>query len=85
MFLVQSKSKLSKFIRLKKQHCQGDKTYSILSTGEKYSIADLTKYEMRFKRLYRKFSKKQKGSKNREKERLRLAKYIEKINNIKND
>lgn len=63
----------------------GIKDTVVLSTGEKYTLPKLTKYEKRLKRLYRQLSRKQKGSKNREKARLRLAKYIEKINNIKND
>ncbi|WP_049750422.1 RNA-guided endonuclease TnpB family protein [Thermosipho melanesiensis] len=63
----------------------GIKDTIVLSTGEKYILPKLTKYERRLKRLYRQLSRKQKSSKNREKARLRLAKYIEKINNIKND
>lgn len=63
----------------------GIKDTIVLSTGGKYTLPKLTKYEKRLKRLYRQLSRKQKGSKNREKARLRLAKYIEKINNIKND
>ncbi|WP_346774432.1 transposase [Marinitoga sp. 38H-ov] len=63
----------------------GIKNTVILSNGEKYSIPELKKYERRLKRLYRQLSKKQKGSKNKEKARLKLSKYIEKINNIKND
>ncbi|ACN29497.1 transposase repeat family IS605 [Thermosipho africanus TCF52B] len=56
-----------------------------MSTGEKYSLPDLSKYENKLKRLHRQLSRKQKGSKNREKARLRLAKAYEKIINIKND
>jgi putative transposase len=56
-----------------------------LSTGEKYSLPDLSKYENKLKKLHRQLSRKQKGSKNREKARLRLAKLYEKITNIKED
>ncbi|WP_241244224.1 transposase [Marinitoga sp. 38H-ov] len=63
----------------------GVKDTITLSNGEKYSMPNLKKYEKRLKRLYRQLSKKQKGSKNREKSRIKLAKYIEKINNIKKD
>ncbi|WP_235598515.1 transposase, partial [Kosmotoga arenicorallina] len=63
----------------------GIKHSVILSTGQKYSMPDLSKFEKRLKRLYRSLSKKQKGSRNREDARLRLARYIEKISNIKED
>jgi putative transposase len=63
----------------------GIKDTITLSDGEKYNLPDLKKYEKRLKRLHRQLSKKQKGSRNREKARIRLARYIEKINNVKND
>jgi putative transposase len=63
----------------------GIKDTLTLSTGDKYSLPDLSKYEKKLKRLHRQLSRKQKGSKNREKARLRLAKVYEKITNIKND
>jgi putative transposase len=63
----------------------GIKDTIILSTGEKYSLSDLSKYEKKLKRLHKQLSKKQKGSNNREKTRLRLAKLYEKITNIKED
>jgi len=63
----------------------GIKDTIILSTGEKYSLPDLSKYEKKLKRLHKQLSRKQKGSKNREKARLRLAKLYEKITNIKED
>jgi putative transposase len=63
----------------------GIKDTVTLSNGEKYNLVDLKKYEKRLKRLHRQLSKKQNGSNNREKARLRLARYIEKINNVKND
>lgn len=41
--------------------------------------------ERRLKRLHRQLARKQKGSKNREKARLRLAKFYERMQNRKND
>jgi len=63
----------------------GIKDTLTLSDGRKYNMPDLSKYEKRLKRLHRQLSKKQNGSKNREKARLRLAKLYEKITNIKDD
>jgi putative transposase len=63
----------------------GIKDTLTLSTGEKYSLPDLSKYENKLKKLHRQLSRKQKGSKNREKARLCLAKLYEKITNIKED
>ena len=45
----------------------------------------LTKHEKRIKRLQRELSRKKKGSKNREKARIRLAREHEKVADIRND
>jgi putative transposase len=45
----------------------------------------LCKYEKKIARLQRRLSKKQKGSKRSEKQRLRIAKLHEKVNNIRKD
>jgi len=63
----------------------GIKDTITLSDGKKYKMPDLSKYERQIKRLHRRLSRKQRGSKNWEKARLRLAKLYEKIVNIKND
>ncbi|MBB6062130.1 putative transposase [Thermosipho japonicus] len=63
----------------------GIKDTITLSDGRKYSMPDLFEYEKRLKRLHKRLSRKQKGSKNRDKARLRLAKLYEKIANIKSD
>ncbi|MDI3530043.1 MAG: putative transposase [Thermoanaerobacter sp.] len=63
----------------------GIKDTITLSDGRKYSIPDLFEYEKRLKRLHKRLSRKQKGSKNRDKARLRLAKLYEKIANVKID
>ena len=45
----------------------------------------LSKHEKRIRRLQRELSRKKKGSKNREKARIRLAREHEKVANIRND
>lgn len=45
----------------------------------------LSKHEKRIRRLQRSLSRKQKGSKNREKARIRLAREHEKVSDIRND
>jgi len=64
----------------------GLKDYVILSDGIKYpSPKALLKNEKRLIHIQRNLSRKKKGSNNRNKARLRLAKLHEKINNIRDD
>lgn len=64
----------------------GIKDFAITSNGEKFDDPKfLRKSEERIKLLQRRFSKKKKGSKNREKARVKLAKQHEKIANQRND
>jgi putative transposase len=61
-------------------------TLATLSTGERWeNPRALTSHERRLKRLQRQLGKKQTGSKNRHKARLRLAKQYEKIANLRRD
>jgi putative transposase len=62
----------------------GIKTFVVGSEGTIYENLKLQKeYEYKLKILNRRLSKKQKGSKNKDKARLRVAKVHEKIHNIK--
>jgi putative transposase len=62
----------------------GIKNFVITSEGKTYeNLKVLNKNEKKLKRLHRQLSKKQIGSKNRTKARIKLAKKHEKINNIK--
>ena len=64
----------------------GIKDFAITSDGEKFENPKfLRKSEKRLKMLQKRLSKKQKGSKNYEKTRIRLAKQHEKIANQRND
>ncbi|MCQ1535044.1 IS200/IS605 family element transposase accessory protein TnpB [Methanosarcina sp. KYL-1] len=64
----------------------GIKDFAVLSTGEKIENPEYLKNSMkRLKVLQKRVSKKPKGSKNREKAKLRLAKLHEKIRNQRND
>jgi putative transposase len=64
----------------------GIHTLATLSTGETWdNPRALTPRERRLKRLQRQLGKKQNGSKNRAKTRLRLAKEYEKITNLRRD
>lgn len=64
----------------------GIKDFVILSSGEKYGNPKfLEKDSGRLKRLQRNLSRKQKGSKNRERERHLLAVHHRKITNKRND
>lgn len=64
----------------------GIKDFAITSDGEKFENPKfLRKSEKRLKILQKRFSKKQKGSKNREKARIKLAKQHERIANQRND
>ena len=64
----------------------GIKDFAITSNGEKFDNPKfLRKSEKRLKSLQRRFSKKQKGSKNREKARIKLARQHEKVANQRTD
>ena len=64
----------------------GLKEFAITSDGDKFHNPKyLSKSEKRLKRLQRKHSKKQKGSKNKEKSRIKLAKLYEKVTNQRKD
>jgi putative transposase len=64
----------------------GVKHFATLSTGEKVGNPKYLKRSLkRLKRLQRRVSRKCKGSKNREKARLRLAKFHERITNQRLD
>ncbi len=64
----------------------GIKDFAILSNGEKIENPKyLNKFEKRIKHYNRSFKRKQKGSKNREKNRLKLAKCYEKLVNKRMD
>lgn len=62
----------------------GVKDFVVTSDGEVFDNLHIKKSRCkRIKRLHRRISKKQKGSKNRNKARIKLAKEYEKIGNIK--
>lgn len=64
----------------------GLKTYAVLSNGDKINKTyDSTKLKQRKKILQARLAKKQKGSKNRNKYRQKIAKIDEKITNIRNN
>lgn len=64
----------------------GIKDLLITSDGEKFdNIRSTKKYEEKLAKEQRKLSHKQKGSKNRNKQRLKVAKLHEKINNSRKD
>ena len=64
----------------------GIKDFAITSDGEKFDNPKfLRKSEKKLKMLQRRLSKKQKGSKNREKARVKLAKQHEKVANQRYD
>ena len=64
----------------------GIKDFATTSNGEKFENPKfLRKSEKRLKMLQRQLSKKQKGSKNREKARIKLAKQHEKVASQRND
>lgn len=64
----------------------GIKDLVITSDGEKFDNMNLTKkYEDMLSKERRKLEHKQKGSKNREKQRIKVAKICEKIANARND
>lgn len=62
----------------------GIKDFIVDSNGIRYeNIKSIRNNEIKLKKLHKQLSKKQKGSKNKEKARLKLAKTFEKINNKK--
>jgi len=61
----------------------GITTFATTSNGDKIKSPDLKKEYQKLKRLQRRLSKKQKGSKNRNKARLKVARQYEKITNIR--
>ena len=64
----------------------GIKELMVLSTGEKIENPKFYVSKMKkLRRLQRQYSRKQKGSKNKEKQRIKLQKYHEKIKNIRKD
>ena len=64
----------------------GIKDFAITSDGEKIDNPKyLTKSTKKLKRLQRQMSKKQKGSNNRNKSRIKLARQFEKVSNQRND
>jgi len=61
----------------------GITTFATTSNGDKIKSPDLKKEYQKLKRLQRRMSKKQKGSKNRNKARIKVARQYEKITNIR--
>ena len=64
----------------------GVKTFIVDSNGREYENIKVTRNnQKKLSKLQRSVSKKLKGSKNKEKSRIKLAKYHEKLSNIKNN
>ncbi|ABX32317.1 transposase, IS605 OrfB family [Petrotoga mobilis SJ95] len=64
----------------------GLKDFVVLSDGTKYpALKVLSKYERKLKHAYKKFSSKEKGSKNWDKAKLEVARIHEKIKNTRED
>jgi putative transposase len=62
----------------------GIKDFIVDSNGNRIkNIKSIRNNEKKLKKLNQRLSKKQKGSKNKEKQRIKLSKYHEKLNNIK--
>ena len=62
----------------------GIKDFIVTSEGQIYDNLKLKRNnQKKLNRLHRSLSRKQKGSKNRNKERIKLAKFYERLNNIK--
>jgi putative transposase len=61
----------------------GVSTFATTSNGDKIKSPDLKKEYQKLKRLQRRMNKKQKGSKNRNKARIKVARQYEKITNIR--
>jgi putative transposase len=62
----------------------GIETFATLSTGEKVKMPDLKSYYTKLKKLQKKHSRK-KGTKNKNKARIKVARQYEKISNIRED
>ena len=62
----------------------GIETFATLSTGEKVKMPDLNPHYNKLKKLQRKHSKK-KGTHNKNKARIKVARQYEKISNIRQD
>ena len=64
----------------------GIKDFIITSDGETFGNIKIKRNnQKKLNKLHKQLSKKQKGSKNREKSRIKLARYYEKLNNIKDN
>ena len=63
----------------------GIKDFAILSDGTKIPNPEIKKYNKQIEKLHRNLSRKQKGSNNKNKARLKLARVYEKVDNIKTD
>jgi len=61
----------------------GVSTFATTSNGDKIKSPDLKKGYQKLKKLQRRLSKKQKGSKNKNKARIKVARQYEKITNIR--
>lgn len=62
----------------------GIKDFIVASDGSKFeNLKTIRNNQRKISKLQRRLSKKQNGSKNKEKTRIKLAKYYEKLNNIK--
>jgi putative transposase len=63
----------------------GIKTFAVLSTGDKIDSPDYSKLNRKIRRLQRRLSKRQKGSKRREWMRLQVAKAKAKLRDMRKD
>lgn len=63
----------------------GIKTFAITSDGEVFELPKLEQETTKLKKLQRSFTRKQKGSNNRNKARIKVAKQYRKISRIKDD
>lgn len=88
--LVEEEGSNPKTTKLNKKRSMGIdlgiKDFVVTSKGDRFSNPKyLKRSKKQLKRLHRQHSKKQKGSKNREKSRIRLAKTYEKVSNQRKD
>ena len=88
--LVETKDNCKKKKKIKEKTAigidLGIKDFVVLSTGEKISNPKILKsYEEKLVRVQRRLSRKKKGSNNRNKARIKVAKVYEKITNIRKD
>jgi len=63
----------------------GIKDFVILSDGTKIKTPEIKEHNKKLEKLHRNLSRKQKGSQNRYKARIKLARLYERIDNIKTD